>query len=63
MLEDVTKKLAKKGDVVKFSVQGQEIEGKILETTVVHFEREYYVEFPDGSKKWFLSSAFKCVKN
>jgi len=64
-MEDIaiTKPSVKKGDVVKLMVDGRELEGTVLGTTVVHFCREYHIQFPDGSKEWFKESILGCLKN
>jgi len=63
MFHDVTKKTLKLGDSVELSFNGEDFKGKVVGTTVVNFLREYYVEFADGSKRWFLGSVLETLKN
>lgn len=63
MLHDITKKQFQKGDTVKLSLQGVDVVGTIVATTVSNFIREYQVQFADGSKRWLLDYDFKHLKN
>lgn len=58
-MRDILTKVAKKGDVLKFYIDGKELEGTVLETTCVHFEREYRIKFQDGSERWFVGNIFQ----
>lgn len=60
---DITKKVAKKGDQVKLFINGKEFEGTVIATSCVTWQREYCIQFKDGSKEWVLDRAFECLKN
>lgn len=63
MLHDVTKKVLKPGDDSQIFLDGTVISGKIIETTVVNFLREYKVEIATGQFRWLIESDFSHKRN
>lgn len=63
MLHDITKKILKPGDTFQIFLDGSVVSGKVVETTVINFLREYRVEISPGEFRWLIESDFSHQKN
>lgn len=63
MFSDIAQKAVETGQTVCICFGGQEFSGKVVRTSVVKFVREYYIEFQDGSRRWFTHQFLENQKN
>ena len=40
------------GQTVRISTETLSVSGKVVQTSIVEFERRYRIRFSDGSEKW-----------